>query len=240
MKAKIDTGKLDAFEQRLGYRFSDRSLLVNALSHTSYTNEQNLPKTSSNERLEFLGDAIADLVVSDYLYRSFPDLPEGALTKIRAAVVCEGSFAHIAGSLGYGECILLGKGERATGGRERASVLADAFEAVVAAMYLDGGMERVSAWIIGHLEDSIQLAASGRAAKDYKTELQELVQKGERGKVTYSVIGEEGPDHAKTFTVQVSVDGKVMAQGKGTSKKDAEQVAAGAAISLLSKRRKRS
>ena len=239
MKAQIDIRQLDAFEQRLDYQFKNRSLLVNALSHTSYTNEHGLPKTSSNERLEFLGDAIVDMVVSDYLYRNYPELPEGSLTKIRAAVVCEGSFAHIAGSMGYGECLLLGKGEQATGGRERASVLADTFEAVVAAMYLDGGMDKVSEWIIGHLEGPIKLAVSGRAVKDYKTELQELVQKGDHGKVGYSVIGEEGPDHAKTFTVEVSIDGRAMAQGKGTSKKDAEQAAAGAAISLLGGRRSR-
>lgn len=236
---KIDDKKLDAFEQRLGYRFQNRSLLVNAMSHSSYTNEHNRPKTDSNERLEFLGDAIVDMVVSDYLYRHYPELPEGSLTKIRAAVVCEGSFAHIAGALGYGKCLLLGKGEASTGGRERASVLADTFEAVVAAMYLDGGIEKVSAWIVGHLEEPIQLAVSGKTVQDYKTSLQELVQKGDRGKVSYQVIHEEGPDHAKVFTVEVSVDGKTLAQGKGSSKKDAEQAAAGSAISLLEKKQKK-
>lgn len=238
MAGRVDMKALREFERRLGYRFRDQRLLIKALSHASYTNEHGLPKTESNERLEFLGDSIVDMVVSEYLYRRYTELPEGALTKLRAAVVCEASFAKIAARMGFGECILLGRGEDATGGRKRASVLANAFEAVVAAMYLDGGMDQAYRWIVKHLEPYIRLAVAGKAVKDYKTMLQELVQKGDRGKVSYQVAKEQGPDHAKVFTVEVFIDGVRMAEGKGSSKKDAEQSAASAAIGKIAKKKK--
>lgn len=233
----LDKTRIAEFEKKIGYTFQDKALLVHALSHTSYTNEHGMEKQASNERLEFLGDAIVDMVVSDYLYRHNDTEPEGTLTKWRASVVCEASFAHIAAGMDYGSYLLLGKGEEATGGRSRSSVLADAFEAVIAAMYLDSDIETVSAWIIRHLQEELTLAMQGKMAKDYKTLLQELVQKGERGKVSYVITDEKGPDHAKTFCVDVLVDGERAASGSGTSKKDAEQAAAGAAIKALSKKK---
>ncbi|HIV02919.1 MAG TPA: ribonuclease III [Candidatus Aphodoplasma excrementigallinarum] len=228
---------LAEFEKIIGYSFKDKALLRHALSHTSYTNEHGLEKHASNERLEFLGDAIVDMVVSDYLYRHSSTEPEGTLTKWRASVVCESSFAHIAAGMDYGAYLLLGKGEEATGGRSRSSVLADAFEAVIAAIYLDSDIQTVSDWIIRHLKEEIALAVEGKTAKDYKTLLQELVQKGERGKVSYRVTDERGPDHAKMFCVEVLIDGQRVADGSGTSKKDAEQAAAGAAVKAITKRR---
>lgn len=233
----LDKTRIAEFEKKIGYTFQDKALLVHALSHTSYTNEHGMEKQASNERLEFLGDAIVDMVVSDYLYRHNDTEPEGTLTKWRASVVCEASFAHIAAGMDYGSYLLLGKGEEATGGRSRSSVLADAFEAVIAAMYLDSDIETVLAWIIRHLQEELTLAMQGKMAKDYKTLLQELVQKGERGKVSYVITDEKGPDHAKTFCVDVLVDGERVASGSGTSKKDAEQAAAGAAIKALSKKK---
>lgn len=224
------------FEKKIGYSFKNKQLLSHALSHTSYINEQKKEKYESNERLEFLGDAIVDMVVSDYLYRNYKTEPEGVLTKWRASVVCEASFARVAKQLDYGQYLLLGKGEEATGGRTRSSVLADAFEAVIAAMYLDSDMITVSKWIISKLEGEIKLAAQGRTQKDYKTLLQEHVQHGERGKVSYKIVSENGPDHAKTFCVEVYVDEKRIASGVGTSKKDAEQAAASEALKLLSKK----
>lgn len=233
----LDKARIAEFEEKIGYTFQDKALLVHALSHTSYTNEHGMEKQASNERLEFLGDAIVDMVVSDYLYRHNSTEPEGTLTKWRASVVCEASFAHIAAGMDYGSYLLLGKGEEATGGRSRSSVLADAFEAVIAGMYLDSDIETVSAWIIRHLQEELTLAMQGKMAKDYKTLLQELVQKGERGKVSYVITDEKGPDHAKTFCVDVLVDGERAASGSGTSKKDAEQAAAGAAIKALTKKK---
>ena len=233
----LDKTRIAEFEEKIGYTFQDKALLVHALSHTSYTNEHGMEKQASNERLEFLGDAIVDMVVSDYLYRHNSTEPEGTLTKWRASVVCEASFAHIAAGMDYGSYLLLGKGEEATGGRSRSSVLADAFEAVIAAIYLDSNIETVSAWIIRHLREELTLAMQGKMAKDYKTLLQELVQKGERGKVSYVITDEKGPDHAKTFCVDVLVDGERAASGSGTSKKDAEQAAAGAAIKVLTKKK---
>lgn len=233
----LDKARIAEFEKKIGYTFQDKALLVHALSHTSYTNEHGMEKQASNERLEFLGDAIVDMVVSDYLYRHNSTEPEGTLTKWRASVVCEASFAHIAAGMDYGSYLLLGKGEEATGGRSRSSVLADAFEAVIAAMYLDSNIETVSEWIIRHLQEELTLAMQGKMAKDYKTLLQELVQKGERGKVSYVITDEKGPDHAKTFCVDVLVDGERAASGSGTSKKDAEQAAAGAAIKAITKKK---
>lgn len=225
----------EQFEKKIGYCFRDKELLRHALTHTSYANEHGMQKYESNERLEFLGDAIVDMVVSDYLYRANSTDLEGMLTKWRASVVCENSFARAAMSIGIGEYLLLGKGEDATGGRQRFSVLADAFEAIIAAIYLDSDIETVKKWIVSKLESEILLALEGKSGKDYKTLLQEKVQKNGRGKVSYVVVEEKGPDHAKTFCTEVYVDGERIAMGSGTSKKDAEQAAAGEALKILSK-----
>lgn len=229
------SAELVEFEKKIGYSFKDKELLRHALTHTSYANEHGMEKHESNERLEFLGDAIVDMVVSDYLYRINRTQPEGMLTKWRASVVCENSFARVANSLGYGEYLLLGRGEDATGGRQRSSVLADAFEAVIAAIYLDSDIKTVSKWIVSKLEGEIKLAVEGKSGKDYKTLLQEKVQKHNHGRVTYEIVEEKGPDHAKTFCVDVLVDEVRIASGSGTSKKDAEQAAAGEALKILSK-----
>ncbi len=229
----MDINRIAAFEKEIGYTFNDKALVWRALSHSSYANERSLDKTMCNERLEFLGDAIVDMVTSARLYEMMPDSQEGVLTKTRASVVCEQSFAKLAGAMHFGEYILLGKGEESTGGRTRASVLADCFEAVIAAIYLDGGFAAAYAWIEAHLRTAILEASVGKTAKDFKTLLQETTQKGKDGRVTYKLSGEEGPDHAKVFTAQVFVDDVYMAEGKGTSKKDAEQAAAGAALKKL-------
>lgn len=224
---------LNGFENKIGYEFKNKELLIRALSHTSYINEHKMAKHESNERLEFLGDAIVDMVVSEYLYKNYSTQPEGVLTKWRASVVCEASFAHIAKELDYGKYLLLGKGEETTGGRMRSSVLADAFESVVAAIYLDSDIKTVSKWIISKIEAEIVLATQGKTQKDYKTLLQEHVQKGDHGKVAYEIVNENGPDHAKTFSAEVLIDGERIAVGVGTSKKDAEQAAAGEALKII-------
>ena len=229
----MENTAIAAFEKEIGYTFNDKQLLVHALTHSSYANERGMDKTMCNERLEFLGDAIVDMVASDRLFKMMPSSQEGVLTKMRASVVCEQSFARLASEMHFGEYILLGKGEEATGGRTRASVLADCFEAVIAAIYLDSSLEVVFAWTEAHLRTALVQASSGKVAKDYKTVLQEKTQKGKDGRVTYQLADEQGPDHAKVFTVHVFVDDRYMAEGKGTSKKDAEQAAAGAALKLL-------
>ena len=223
---------MKTLEEKLGYTFQNRALLENALTHSSCANESR-GKLQSNERLEFLGDSILGMVVADHLYRNHPDLPEGVLTRTRAALVCEDSLVVVAEELGLGAYLRLGKGEEAGGGRNRASIRADAVEAVLAAVYLDGG--------IGSARKIIQKYILSREVagltkpRDYKTALQELVQR-ESGKVlAYRLIGEEGPDHNKRFFVEVTLNGNGIGQGGGRSKKEAEQMAAKAAIEVLTK-----
>lgn len=221
---------LTEFEQRLGYTFQNKALLENALTHSSYANEHRKEGLTSNERLEFLGDAVLGVVSAEYLFRLYPDRPEGELTKLRADLVCEGSLAEVAGRLQLGEVLRLGHGESAGGGSHRPSMLADAVEAVLAASYLDGGME-VASEIIHRL---ILKKDSGKPAiSDYKTHFQELVQRSRDQVIAYSLVGESGPDHNKTFTVEVSLNGKKVGDGVGTSKKRAEQAAARAALEAL-------
>lgn len=218
-------------EAKLGYAFRDRALLENALTHSSYANENRAKGIQSNERLEFLGDSVLGMVVADYLFRTNPGLPEGELTRIRANLVCEGSLVVVARELNLGRYLLLGHGEDAGGGRERASILADAVEAVLAAVYLDGG--------ISHARSIIQRYILDRAAQekdtthDFKTALQEWVQRESGQVLSYCLIGESGPDHAKVFQVEVQLNGRAVGQGAGRSKKEAEQSAAQAALALL-------
>ena len=209
---------MEALEEKLGYRFNQRALLENALTHSSYANENKARGCQSNERLEFLGDSVLGMVTADYLFRTHPDLPEGDLTRTRAALVCEGSLVEVAQQLNLGSYLKLGKGEDAGGGRERPSIVADAVEAVIAAVYLDGG--------IGSEEEK-------SASRDYKTALQELVQRESGQVLGYQLIGAEGPDHAKIFSVEVDLNGTPIGKGKGRSKKEAEQNAAKAAIEKL-------
>lgn len=221
---------MKSLEEKLGYTFQNRELLENALTHSSCANESR-GKLQSNERLEFLGDSILGMVVADYLYRHHPDLPEGELTRTRAALVCEESLVEVARELNLGAYLRLGKGEEAGGGRERPSIRADAVEAVLAAVYLDGG--------IGSARKIIQRYILSREVagltkpRDYKTALQELVQRESGQILRYRLTGEEGPDHDKRFFVEVDLNGSPVGSGTGRSKKEAEQMAAKAAIAGL-------
>ncbi len=221
---------LAEFERNLGYTFKDKSLLRNALTHSSYANEHKKEGMGSNERLEFLGDAILGLVVAEHLFSANPDKPEGELTKLRADLVCEKNLAHVAMELGLGNVLRLGHGESHGGGSHRPSMLADAVEAVLAASYLDGGME-IPRDIIHRLILQKKPVAAGNG--DYKTRFQELVQRKKDQVISYALVGESGPDHDKTFTVEVSVNGVVVGTGSGSSKKRAEQDAAHCAVDKL-------
>lgn len=219
---------LKEFQEIIGYQFTDDSYLKIALTHSSYANEnkskqKNIP---FNERLEFLGDSVLGLVVSRYIFESFPQFPEGKLTKMRAAIVCERSLWECAVNIDMGKYLILGHGEDHMGGRTRMSILADAFEALIAAIYLDSGIETVREWVIGQLYETIMAASRGKMFKDYKTEFQEVVQKNGDVDISYQVVSESGPDHNKTFVVEVYLNGAFMGAGEGSSKKKAEQKAA--------------
>ncbi len=221
---------LSEFEEKLGYTFHNKALLHNALTHSSYANEHRREEVSSNERLEFLGDAILGLVVAEHLFRTHPDKPEGELTKLRAELVCEKSLAEVAGRLELGKVLKLGHGESHGGGSHRPSMLADAVEAVLAAAYLDGGME-VPKSIITRFILEKEPRVSGN--QDYKTRFQELVQRHRDQVIAYALVEESGPDHDKRFTVEVSLNGETVGLGTGSSKKRAEQDAARAAMERL-------
>lgn len=218
-------------EEKLGYHFHNRALLENALTHSSYANEHHMGSLNSNERLEFLGDSVLGMVVADNLYRTFPKLPEGDLTRLRANLVCEGSLVLVAKQLNLGSYLKLGKGEEASGGRERPSIIADAVEAVLAAVYLDGGISQVRRIIQHYILD--HMAEVQRASRDHKTYLQELVQRKSGQVLSYHLVGESGLDHAKTFQMEVLLNGQSIGQGVGRNKKEAEQMAAKAAIERL-------
>ena len=219
------------FEEKIGYTFKVKHLIHQALSHSSYANEKKHPN-GSNERLEFLGDSVLSIVVSDYLYKHLTSVAEGDLTKLRASLVCEKSLHVFARQIDLGSYLLLGKGEENTGGRERPSILADAFEAVIAAIYLDGGMEAARKHILRFIPEDLEHEAK-KAFSDFKTVLQEVVQKNPEEKVEYVLIGEEGPDHNKRFVVEVMLNSQVIGKGKGRSKKEAEQLAAKEALELM-------
>ena len=218
-------------ETAIGYRFRNISLLQNALTHSSYANERWHNSLLCNERLEFLGDSVLGMLVAEYLYRTFPDRPEGELTRMRADMVCEKTLANVANSISLGEHLLLGHGEEQSKGRTRNSILADAMESVIAACFLDGGMEAAEGIVKRFILTEVPVKKMHNA--DYKTALQELVQQKKNQVLAYSLIGESGPDHDKQFAVAVSLNGKPVGQGTGTSKKRAEQMAAQAAIALL-------
>lgn len=226
--------KLRELEERIGYRFRDASLLERALRHSSYTNEKRIPKEECNERLEFLGDAVLELVSSEFLFREYPKVSEGELTKTRASMVCEPSLAFCARDIELGKYLLLGKGEEATGGRQRESVTSDAMEALIGAIYLDSGFtnakEFIHHFILTDLEDK-------KLFYDSKTILQEIVQANMTGNVSYELIDEQGPDHNKIFEVEARIGGKAWGRGKGSSKKSAEQQAAYEAILNLRKKK---
>lgn len=228
------TGACDTMkelEEKLGYQFKNQNYLKTALTHSSYANEAKV-LGGSNERLEFLGDSILGLVVADYLFKNFSDLPEGELTKKRASLVCEKACCGFSKQLDLGKYLLLSHGEQNSGGRTRSSILADAFESVIAAIYMDGGMEEARKFILRFVLPLLQ-TAKPKTFKDYKTALQEIIQQNPEEHLEYVLIGEKGPDHDKHFTVEVHLNSNVIGKGGGRSKKEAEQQAAREAMELM-------
>ena len=213
-------------EEKLGYTFHNKAYLEEALNHSSYANEHRSEGARSNERLEFLGDSVLGFITAEHLFHTHPDMPEGELTRIRAALVCEQSLHEVALKLELGEHLKLGRGEESGGGRTRPSILADATEAVFAAVYLDGGMEAASALIHRVLLHRANEQVVEKKRRDYKTALQEWVQRKADQVLTYHLVDEQGPDHNKTFVVEVRLNGEVIGTGTGRSKKGAEQAAA--------------
>ena len=222
---------INELEKAIGYQFRNITLLQNALSHSSYANERWHDSLKSNERLEFLGDSVLGMVVAEHLYRTFPNRPEGELTRMRADMVCEKTLAKVANGLGLGTHLLLGKGEEQGGGRSRESILADAVESVIAACYLDGGMNAAVQFIQKFILVNVPVTKLHNA--DYKTALQELVQQKKNQVLSYTLVGESGPDHDKQFRVELTLNGEVVGMGIGSSKKRAEQAAAQKALELL-------
>lgn len=219
---------MQEFEKLLGYSFKDKALLKRALSHSSYANENHTPK-DSNERLEFLGDSVLGFITAEYYYKSF-SLPEGELTRLRASTVCEKALFEFTKEIELGRFLLLGKGEENTGGRGRASINSDAFEAIIAAIYLDGGIEEAKKFVLRFVEKH---AKNQGSFKDYKTILQEVIQKNPEETLEYVLVGESGPDHNKSFEVEVHLNSNVIGKGVGKSKKNAEQEAAREALALM-------
>ena len=218
---------LEKLEENIGYKFNNIELLKNALTHTSYAYEHHV---SSNEKLEFLGDSILEFISSEYMYNKYTNLKEGEMTKVRATVVCEKSLYKIAILHNFSDFLYLGRSEVMGGGNKRPAILADSVEAVIAAIYIDGGLEPAKKFIVDNLKDEIEIATKHVGEKDYKTVLQEELQKNGDVKIEYKIIKESGPDHDKTFEAEVCLNGKMLAKGKGKSKKEAEMQAAKKAI----------
>ena len=222
--------RLGKLQQKLDYKFNDITLLLSALTHSSYANEHN-KRNSSNERLEFLGDSVLGMTVAELIFSMNTDVPEGRMSKMRAELVCERNLASVAGKIELGSYLLLGKGEEKNGGRERPSILADAFEAVIAAMYIDGGIQPVFNFISSAFDFSDDMLEAQNS--DFKTALQEFVQEKSGQTLSYHIIGESGPDHMKLFNVEVRLNGKPLGAGEGKAKKEAEQRAAKSALEGL-------
>lgn len=218
------------FEAIIGYNFKNKELLTTALTHSSYANENKLPY--DNERLEFLGDSVLGFVTAEYLFSEFKSRPEGELTKLRATLVCEKSLFKFAEKINLGEHIFMGRGEEHSGGRNRPSIVSDAFEAVIAAVYLDGGIDVVRPYILDFIKEAVKREAG---FKDNKSLLQEEIQKNKGNTIVYEELGESGPDHEKVFSFAVKLNGKVIGKGEGKSKKEAEQSAAGDALMRILK-----
>lgn len=228
---------LNELQSSINYKFKNINLLNTSLTHSSYANESKQKDITSNERLEFLGDVVIDLVVSEYLFKRFIEFPEGELTKRRASIVCESSLAFAARKVNLGKYLLLGKGEESTGGRSRDSILADAFESLTGAIYIDEGIKSAEKFLLANFEQEVIYAASkGNLFIDYKTELQELLQKKTKSKIEYKVENEVGPDHRKKFYMNVIVENKVIGKGMGRNKKEAEQNAAKQALLKMGER----
>lgn len=220
-------------EKKIGYTFRDPRLLETALTHSSYANEKHEGDCESYERLEFLGDSILGFTTAEFLYAHEPALPEGSMTRLRAELVCESSLHKVALALDLGRYMRLGKGEERSGGRERPSILADMVEAIIAAMYLDAGLEQAKSFIMSRVLKDAEISEEHRS-QDYKTVLQELVQRKADQHIAYELIGESGPDHNKRFTFRVSVNGVSAGEGTGRTKKEAEQMAACKALETMS------
>lgn len=218
---------LENLEKNIGYKFKNIELLKNALTHTSYAYEHHV---QSNEKLEFLGDSILEFVSSEYMYNKYTNLKEGEMTKVRATVVCEQSLYKVATLHNFSDFLYLGKSEVMTHGNKRPAILADSVEAVIAAIYIDGGLEPAKKFIVENLKNEIEIASKNVGQKDYKTVLQEELQKNGDVKIEYRIISEKGPDHDKIFEAEVSLNGKILARGKGKSKKEAEMQAAKKAL----------
>ncbi len=222
---------MENLESKLNYKFNNVKLLENALTHSSYANETHC-KGGSNERLEFLGDAVLSVIVANYIFKTFVKMPEGELTKLRASLVCEKSLYGFAKELGISNYLRLGRGEAANGGATRPSLLADAFEAILAAIYLDGGMPAAEAFVLKFILKELEQNQED-SFKDYKTKLQEVIQRNPEERLSYVLIAESGPDHDKLFTVEVHLNSNVLGTGTGKSKKLAEQSAAKKALELM-------
>lgn len=220
------------FESLIGYKFKNINLLEEALTHSSFANERKGYGQKCNERLEFLGDSVLSIVVSDYIFKNCTNLPEGELTKLRASLVCEKSLYNFAQKLNLGKYIHLSKGEYRNGGYKRPSILADAFEAIIAAIYIDGGIEPASEYILKFVEPEITNSKS-QTTKDYKTTLQEIVQQNPGEILEYVLVSESGPDHNKHFVFEVRLNSNVVGKGGGRTKKEAEQQAAREALTLM-------
>ena len=219
--------KIEKLEQIIGYSFKDKLLVKRALTHTSFSNEQKINKNGDYERLEFLGDAVLELLSSEYIYLTNATMGEGAMTKLRAAIVCEPALAQCAKEFGLSDYIFLGKGESAMGGRKRDSIVSDVLEALIGALYLDGGMETAKEFVHKYILTDIE---NKQVMYDAKSSLQELVQKNKAGQIQYVLLSESGPEHEKEFQCAVEIDGKRMGTGIGRNKKEAEQKAAAEAL----------
>lgn len=224
--------RIEQIQQIIGYSFNNLNLLYRAMTHSSYANDQKMNKLNCNERLEFLGDAVLELISSEFLYDNFGEKPEGELTKLRASLVSEQPLANVARTIGLGDYILLSKGEENTGGRERDSIISDAVEALLGAIYLDGGMDPARQFVYKYIVNDIE---KKQLFHDSKTILQEMVQKYKLGELSYVLIAERGPDHMKEYEVNCELSGKVIGYGKGKTKKSAQQKAAYDAIGRLRK-----
>ena len=226
----MNSGKLERLQENIKYKFNNIELLKTALTHTSYAYDHEI---QSNEKLEFLGDSILEFVSSQYIYKNYPKLKEGEMTKVRATVVCESSLYKVAGLHDFSDFLYIGKSEQHSKGNKKPAILAESVEAVIAAMYLDGGLEPASKFIIENLKDEIAVATQHVGEKDYKTMLQEKLQEHGKVKIVYRIVKETGPDHDKSFEAEVELNGKELARGKGKSKKLAEMGAAKKALEQL-------
>ena len=226
----VEMKNLSILEKNIGYKFKNVDLLKKALTHTSYAYEN---KVESNEKLEFLGDSILEFLSSKYIYKNYPNLKEGEMTKVRATVVCEESLYKIANKHNFSDFLYVGKSERMHQGNRKVAIMADSVEAVIAAMYFDSGLETVEKFIIENLKDEIKIASQNVGMKDHKTVLQERLQINGNVDIKYDIIKEDGPDHDKTFTAEVKLNGKVLATGEGKTKKQAEMDAADKALKML-------